>query len=326
MSYILTFILDYTTIRDRKLISSLSVAKLRFQYNIDSIESDVMMGKVIFIADGVDFALSCSLIDFEKRPISEPQTEKNVRGAHEGFVEVAYTNISILRRKVRNNNLKFKKLKLGSATNQSIYIAYINKIANPEILGDLVSRVESINFDGILGSGYIEQMVADSPNSPFPQFMATERPDKVIAQLLEGRFAVIVDGTPVVIVAPVYDMGFAIRFYRFVVMIASSAYGAIGILVCGVLLVSHLLSLESLGQPYFQPLAPFKLKDMKDVFIRMPFKYMKQRPADAKPLDTESMIFLYLIAISGVVFRLFAEFVKITILIGEVFMTWLSLM
>lgn len=414
--------IDYENLRNPNYIRTLPIAKLSTLTDLNSVIKDITQGRVIFIVEGIDYIISCGITKFEKRNISEPESEKNVRGAHEGFVESSATNISILRRKIRNNDLKFKSFQLGTATNQDIYIAYINKIANPEILNELINRINKINFDGFLGSGYVEQMISDSPSSPFPQFIASERPDKVVAQLLEGRLAVIVDGTPVVIVAPVsffsffqaqddyngswylgtflrilrviaillalflpaiyiaitsfhyyliplrlliplaesrdrvpfppyfeavimeftiellreasvrlptyigtsigviggiiigqaavqagivsvlmiivvavtaiasyvtplYDMGFSLRFIRFIAMLASSLYGIIGILVCLVLLVGHLLSLESLGQPYFQPLYPLKIKDIKDTFFRAPFKYQKNRPDIAQPLD-----------------------------------------
>lgn len=414
--------LNYENLKNEKIIKTIPIARLSLIYDTPSIMKDVTQGRAVFIAQGINFAVSCNLIKFEKRSISEPESEKNIRGSHEGFVECAITNVSILRRKIRNNDLKFKIITLGTSTNQDIYIAYINKIANQEILQDLENRIKKYNYDGILGSGYIEQMISDSPNSPFPQFIATERPDKVVSLLLEGSLAVIVDGTPVVISAPVSffsffqtqddfnshwilgtflgilrvfaltialllpaiyisvtsfhyymvplklliplaesrgrvpfppyfeaiimevtiellreasirlptyvgtsigiiggiiigqaavqagivsvlmiivvsitaiasyvtplnDMGIAIRLYRFMIMLVSSVFGAVGILVCIIFLFAHLISLESLGQPYLQPIAPLKLEDFKNAFIRVPFKYLKKRPDISKPLD-----------------------------------------
>lgn len=416
--------MEYDKLMDENRLRAISIAQISFCYDINQIIKDLFSGAIVFIFDGMNFAVSCRLDNPDKRSISEPETEKNVRGSHEGFIEVSKTNMAILRRRVKNENLKFKKIQIGATTNQTVTIAYIQGIANPELLEELYSRIEKINIDGVMGSGYIEQLIADRPNSPFPQFLATERPDKVVASLLEGRLAIIVEGTPVLLIVPVtfssffhapddynihwlfgtflkllrffalilaiylpaiyvaitsfhyymvplklliplaesrervpfppyvealimeitiellreasirlptyigtsigviggiiigqaaveagivsvlmiivvaitaiasyvtpiYDMGFALRLFRFIIMLASSILGVIGILICTVLLSAHLLSLESLGQPYFQPFVPFRFKDLKDAFIRMPLQHMSKRPSESQPVDKE---------------------------------------
>jgi hypothetical protein len=181
---------------------SLPVAGISNQWDINSVIVEIVMGKVIILADGLEASISLDIKKFEQRGIEEPSTEKNVRGSHEGFVESIGINISILRRKVRNPKLKFHALTLGEVTNQKVVIAYIEDIANPKILSTLIEKITNINQDGLLDIGYIEQLILDFPSSPFPQYQTTERPDKAVASLLEGKFLVVLDGTPVTLIAP----------------------------------------------------------------------------------------------------------------------------
>ena len=86
---------------------------------------------------------------------------------------------------------------------------------------------------------------------------------------------------------PTYDLGISIRICKYIVMLCSSIFGILGVLIPMVTLLAHLLVLDSLGEPYFQPIAPFKFGDLKDTYIRAPIRYLKKRPDVAKPLDKE---------------------------------------
>ena len=416
--------MEYENMIREETLQNLPVAILTFPNDADVMVSNILAGNAVFIGEDIEYILSCDLKKLDKRSIEEPETEKNVRGSHEGFIEVLKTNMGILRRRIKNSNLKFKTFKLGTTTNQMVVIAYIEDIANPSLLEILSEKIGSINFDGFLSIGAIEQFITDHPNSPFPQYQATERPDKVAASLLEGKLVVMLDSTPVSLIVPVnffgffqapddystnwmfgtflrilrlangltaiflpaiyiailsfhyyavplnlliplaesrarvpfppivealimeltletlreasirlptyigtsigvvggliigqaaveagivsnlmvivvavtaiasfvipnYDMGLAIRLIRFFVMIAASIFGIIGIIVASSLITGHLVTLESLGQPYFQPLIPFKFKDLKDTFIRLPIQSHYKRPDIAQPLDNK---------------------------------------
>ena len=86
-------------------------------------------------------------------------------------------------------------------------------------------------------------------------------------------------------VVPSYEMGLAMRLIRFPMMIISSIFGIVGLISGGAILLTHLLSLESLGQPYFAPLAPLQPKNLKDTFIRAPHQLQGPRPKTARPVD-----------------------------------------
>jgi len=136
------------------------------------------------------------------RSVSEPTTEAVVRGPREGFIENLRTNTSLVRRKIKSPRLKMKSMVVGLHSNTSITVSYMEGIVDPALVEEVTKRIERIRIDGILDSGYIEEMIQDDAYSPFPQIQHTERPDVVAAALLEGRVAVFVDGTPFVLIAP----------------------------------------------------------------------------------------------------------------------------
>lgn len=414
--------MDNSMLSNKNIIEYLPTLNNLLCYDIDSVVSSVLEGKIVFLVDEVNFAVSCDLIKVEKRVISEPNGEKNVRGPHDGFIESLNTNISLLRIKIKNSKFKYKSIVLGNLTNQSLVIAYIEGIANPVIVDNLYNKIKSINIDGLLSIGYIEQLIVASKPSIFPQYVATERIDKSVAALLEGKVVVLLDGIPYALIAPIsffsffdapddyssnwiagtmirfirflsvittltlpglyisitafqyyliptdilvqlgksraavafppvvealmmeftiqmlreasirlptyigatigvvggiiigqaavaagivsnlfiivvgimaiasyvtpnYDFGMTITVLRIFILLMTSLFGIVGMITCFSLLLMHLLSLESLGQPYFTPIMPLKIRDLKDTIIRFPLKFMKTRPNTAQPLE-----------------------------------------
>lgn len=137
-----------------------------------------------------------------QRSVSEPETETVVRGPREGFVENIRVNTSLLRRKLKTPRMKMKALTVGKESNTSIVVCYLENIADPDLVDEVVQRIKKIDVDIILESGYIEEFIQDSYLSPFPQVQYSERPDTVAAALGQGRIAIIVDGTPMVLIVP----------------------------------------------------------------------------------------------------------------------------
>ncbi|WP_159435419.1 spore germination protein [Sporobacter termitidis] len=382
----------------------------------------IFRGSTVVLIDGLDYAFSFELQRIEARPIEEPTTERILKGHHDGFVESASRNIAIVRSKISSSKLKVKKLTIGKRSRSVVAILYMEDIANPEIIGRVEERLNKIEFDNIGAAGTIEQLISDNPFSIFPQHQATERPDKAIANLLEGRIVLLIDSTPVSLILPVdyfqfyqtpddynvnfyfgsflrllrfigsaiavvlpalyiailtfhyqtipldllvplaesrsrvpfppiiealimevsfellreasirlpstlgptigivgglvlgqtavqagivsnimvvivgitaiatfvvpqYDMGLILRVSRFIYMINAALFGVVGVAIYFLLSMAHLVSLESYGQPYLQPIAPFKAKDLKDIFIRGPLTSYSLRPDIARPKD-----------------------------------------
>ncbi len=153
-------------------------------------------GKSILILQGGTKFIILDTAGGDYRNISDPINETSVRASREGFVEKLETNISIMRRKIRDNNLVEEHLVIGRRNQTDVVLMYIDNIADKSIVDDLRFRLNSVDVDGFTGTGMLEQLIEYNPYSIFPQGFFTERPDVVEANLLEGRIAIIVDGTP----------------------------------------------------------------------------------------------------------------------------------
>lgn len=225
----------------------LHIADWQERDTVQGLLNNVFSGDCGLLFDGTTTALVSDLKGFDRRGISEPQTEIVVRGSREGFIENMKTNMALLRRRVKTPNLCFEPMKLGTETNTDICVAYIRGLADPQVVAEVKRRIGAIKSDSILESGYIEQLVEDEPLSPFPTVANSEKPDKVTAKLLEGRVAVLVDGTPFVLTMPMLFvenfqsaedyyarpfMASMVRFLRFLSFLFAIYAPAVYIAVC----------------------------------------------------------------------------------------------
>lgn len=159
-------------------------------------------GDTILFIDGEKEALILNTKGFQTRSIAEPDSEKILSGPREGFTESIMTNLSMVRRRLRTNELKMKFYTLGERTNTKVCVCYMDSLVNKKILKEIYKRLDKIDIDGILASHYITELINDCKWSPFESIGTTERPDVIAGKLLEGRIAIFVDGTPVALTAP----------------------------------------------------------------------------------------------------------------------------
>ena len=176
--------------------SMISVGDVKDTNKINEAVEQCLDGDTVLIVDGFERVLLISSKGWDKRSIEEPQTQVVIRGPREGFNENLRTNTSLLRRKIKNPDLTFESLTLGRKTRTSICIAYIKGLANDELINKVRRRISGIDIDSVLESGYIEQYIDDAPFSIFDTIGHSEKPDIVAAKMLEGRVAILVDGTP----------------------------------------------------------------------------------------------------------------------------------
>ena len=154
------------------------------------------------IRDKVRHALEIvDLEGFEKRSIPIPDNEFIIRGSQEGFIEAIRTNTSLLRRLINSENLIIETTSVGKINNNTCCICYLKNIANPSLISEVKYRVNNVEVDSIISSGELEQLITDSKFG-LPLVIATERPDRVASYLLDGRVAIIINGSPYVLVAP----------------------------------------------------------------------------------------------------------------------------
>lgn len=399
-----------------------SISSVTETTQLDAVVSNVLKGNTLLLVDGLHKALIFDAKGGERRSVAEPESESAVRGPREGFTERLRVNTALVRQKLRSNRLKILSRDIGQESNTSIAVLYIDGIAEPDLVEEVLSRLDRIKTDAILESGYIEEFIEDNPWSVFPQIQNTERPDTIAANLLEGRVAIIVDGTPFALIMPAtfwqflqasedfynrfhisiflrilrvifvfvamtlpsiyiavttyhqemiptnllfsiaasreaipfpafiealimelafealreagirlpkivgqavsilgalvigqaaveagivsapmviivsitgiasftiprFNMAISIRLLRFPLMFLAGMFGLYGI-VLGVLMIhTHLCKLRSFGVPYFWPVAPMSFKALKDVFIRVPWWAMNERPHELVKQD-----------------------------------------
>ncbi len=180
----------------------LQVNDIKKTDDLKTIIESITYGDTVLFVDGYREAILMDTKGFKTRSIAEPDSEKVIQGPKEGFTEGILVNLSMIRRRVRTNLLKMKYYTIGAQTQTKVCVCYIEGIAKQEIIDELVSRIEKIDIDGIIDSNYVKELITDSGISPFTTVGVTERPDVVVGKLLEGRIALVVDGTPVVLTAP----------------------------------------------------------------------------------------------------------------------------
>ena len=162
----------------------------------------ILSGDTALFIDGFSTSLVVSTRGWPNRGVQTADTEVVVQGSKEAFTETFRMNTVLIRRRIRDTKLKLKQLSIGERSKTNIGIMYLDDIVRHDILEELEKRLDSIEIDAILDSGYIEQLTADDWFSPFPQYQTTERPDKAAAAILEGRIVVIVDNTPFALILP----------------------------------------------------------------------------------------------------------------------------
>lgn len=170
--------------------------------DFSDVYSAINMGNCMLFVDSLDTAFNLDVKGFKQRNIDSPRNEVVVRGSQEAFVENIRTNTSMIRRLVNNENLVMETLTVGQITKTQVSIGYIKSLANEDLVAEVRYRINNLSVDYLISSGQLKQLIQDSPESLFPQMVATERPDKVSNFLLEGRVVIVINGSPYVLVAP----------------------------------------------------------------------------------------------------------------------------
>lgn len=183
----------------RRLLSS---AETKEVATIDELWNAMTNGYSVLLFEGSAVGLACDTGGYKFRDIQEPTAEMSIRGPRDGFIESFYTNIALIRRRIKTPSLWLEEFTLGSLSRTKAGIMYIKGLASEELVQEVRQRVSRIKTDAILGSCYIEHFIEDNPFSIFPLLFPTERPDRVAGCLLEGRVAIVTENTPFVLVAP----------------------------------------------------------------------------------------------------------------------------
>ncbi|WP_209122540.1 spore germination protein [Alkalihalobacillus sp. BA299] len=426
---VLPYISKYITEGLEVLKDKIPIEQIAITSDPRDIKHKVLRGYILLqlLADKEKCMLIEASVNLE-RDVGVPEIEFTVTGPQESFIESLDTNINLIRKRLPLPNLQIKELEVGKITKSKVAILFIEGIADQENVKTMIQRIEDIEFDQILDSSMLNQMVSDSSLSIFPQFVNTERPDRVAGALTEGKVVILSAGSPesffgpttlieffssledyylpwhiasfvrilrffsvafsvlaapiyvavltfhyelipkdllatiissrsnipfppiiealfleftiellreagarlptkvgqtigivggivigqasveagltsnilLIIVAlsalasfttPVYQMGNTIRIIRFPYMVAAALFGGVGIVICLLFTIAHLIRLTSLGRPYLEPVYPLRIKDWKDAFFRLPFPFFSSRPVLMRPRDSKRFNF-----------------------------------
>ena len=165
-------------------------------YNYGELLRLAFSGFGVVLVDGIEKAVAFGVQGYDKRAVSEPTNDINVKGSREGFIEVVRTNISLVRRKLKTPALRFEMLQVGKKSRTDVVIAYIAGRAKQEYVDEVRKKLKGIKLDTVLTSGYISTFLEADRKSIFSSVFQTERPDVFCAKLNEGRVGILIEGTP----------------------------------------------------------------------------------------------------------------------------------
>ncbi len=200
----------------------------------DKLLKEVMSGMIALIFDGEQKAIVYDIRAFEKRSIQEPQEEGVMKGAKDSFIEVMRMNTAQIRRRIRSEYLVIEGLTVGRVSKTDISLVYVSNIADMNTVNKIREKINRIDIDNISTPAFIEEYLVENKASIFPQIMYTQRPDRVSANLSDGRIAIVVDGIPFVYLLPCqfamlmqspedyanhYFVGSSLRFIRYIAIV-----------------------------------------------------------------------------------------------------------
>ncbi|WP_372662245.1 spore germination protein [Cohnella sp.] len=281
----------FTDIKDKII----TVSRTNTISKMDEFMSALFNGDTIILAEGWEQGISASSSKWKQRSVEEPSSQSVVRGPKDSFTEDMSTNIALIRRRIKSPKLWKIDRKIGLVTQTDVCVMYLKGTANDSVVDEVLQRLDRIEIDGILESGYLEEFIQDQTFTPFPTILNTERPDTVAASILEGQVAVLVDGTPFVLILPITFLKFFVasedyyqrfdistflrllRFFAFAIsMVLPSLYIAITTfhqeMIPTTLLVSLAAQREGIPFPAFLEalLMEITFEVLREAGVRMP--------------------------------------------------------
>ncbi|WP_244163226.1 spore germination protein [Paenibacillus pectinilyticus] len=184
----------------RELLNGMG--SIRIVAELNELYKNLLSGEAIILFKGIHHAYRADIRDWKGRDVTESTNQTSVRGPRESFTETLRTNTSLIRRKIKDPNLWLETISIGRLTKTDVTIMHINGVAKPSVLTLVRAKLKAIDIDSILDSGYIEELIEENHFSLFPTIYNSELPDNVAAQLLEGKVAILVDGTPNTLLVP----------------------------------------------------------------------------------------------------------------------------
>ena len=195
-------------IKEHIFNSLLPQNNVKMQKEFKEIFSSVNSGNCMLFVDTLDIAFDIDVKGFKTRSINKPENEVVLRGPQEAFVENLRTNTSLIRRIINNENLIMENIRVGKVSKTNCTVCYMKNITNDDLIAEVKYRLNNIDIDYLVSSGQLEQLLEDNTKYSLPQIISTERPDKTATYLLEGRVAIIVNGSPYALIVPAVFIDF----------------------------------------------------------------------------------------------------------------------
>lgn len=224
---------------------------------LSGLADQVLGGAAVLSFAGTSASLAVKISKSDKRSISEPPSAPAVVGPHEGFIEDAQTNLSLIRRRLRTPRLRIQQFRVGSLSRTGVYLLHLHGIADDLLVAEAIRRLQGVDVDGVMESNTLMELIRDAPGSPVPTMQRSERPDRVSAGLMQGQIAIVTDGTPFVRVAPItmghllkasedyYENWFAVTLVRLIRLMA---------LLMGIFLPALYVSIVTFHPEFLPPL------------------------------------------------------------------------
>ena len=171
--------------------------------DLNGLISSITEGNTIIYFHKENLYLTKDTFSAPSASITDTDTESSVIGPQNAFVESLDTNLSLIKRRIQNTNLKFKNYVIDSQTNTKVSVLYMDNIANKENLDIVNKKIQEINHPGLNDISILQQLMDDHPFSPFPQYHETVRPDITVSSLLDGRIIILMENSKSVIICPI---------------------------------------------------------------------------------------------------------------------------
>lgn len=188
----------------QKLVKTdIPYVEISIESDLDKVVDTVLAGPTALVVDGIDKVIMIDARTYPVRGPEEPDIERVVRGARDGFVETIVFNTALTRRRVRDRTLRMKYLQVGRRSKTDVVVCYIEDIANPEMVKEIIESISKIDTDGLpMAEKTIEEFISGRHWNPYPVVRYTERPDTAATHLFEGHVIIMVDGSPSVMITP----------------------------------------------------------------------------------------------------------------------------
>jgi hypothetical protein len=181
----------------------IAVSELKKITSFEEVIRHISSGDSVLLIDGDNRGLAIATRGWAARSISAPENEQVVYGPKEGFVETLRFNTALMRRRIKSEHFKIESMVLGRITKTDVAFCYIDNIAPPQLVNEIRKRLQEIDIDAVLDTNYILELIMDHKSTIFTQAEYTEKSDRAVAHMLEGRICIMVDGSPMALVLPV---------------------------------------------------------------------------------------------------------------------------